>query len=637
MISPAGRNRRMRFARPLRALIVAVAFATAASGGAHAQERPSRVAAFTDFFRWQEPIPAALRSAFRAYEEGRFFTALGNVDSVIAARKPAYALDDALFLRSLSLIGVGWDDVAVPSLRSLIEADPPGPYYVPALLELVEIHDRAGRWTAIADTWERYVDRPLRSGGSRNQRIARLLFEFGSLRPAVASSTRREKSLLARPKELAVILEKRRERPSDRLLYRSGLALLRLSRHEESLRALFMIGIESPYYPYARYSIAQDLFAAGRTDEAARTLGRLERYPKITREERALGSRAQVLDAAISFESGEVDEGIRIARSIADDDAEAPAARWLIAAALLDAGKPSLALVYDRAPVRPVIGDEARRALVIGSAYASLGDKDSATRMLRAGARHVHQARVSGPALEDAVERVRALAEASVDERRSRVRATRAHISEGMQIVLAHDGPWSFATMLRRVRAALGAGSYRELALGTKPRVGEAAANGGPWLTYLASPRRAKIERLLERIADVEAEPGAPAGEASLRILNGYLVWLEQAPTDAGLRQEIARRFATFAAMKIDADAPPAAEVAAFRRRLLETADALRESSSEPGDLRAAREDVVSLLGKWVDRQLHEVLRERDAELRDLEFDLEVALSEALGPASGRE
>jgi len=69
----------------------------------------------------------------------------------------------------------------------------------------------------------------------------------------------------------------------------------------------------------------------------------------------------------------------------------------------------------------------------------------------------------------------------------------------------------------------------------------------------------------------------------------------------------------------------------------LETADALRESSSEPGDLRAAREDVVSLLGKWVDRQLHEVLRERDAELRDLEFDLEVALSEALGPASGRE
>jgi hypothetical protein len=277
------------------------------------------------------------------------------------------------------------------------------------------------------------------------------------------------------------------------------------------------------------------------------------------------------------------------------------------------------------------------RALVIGSAYASLGDKDSATRVLRAGARHVHQARVSGTALEDAVERVRALAEASVDDRRSRVRATRAHVSEGMQIVLAHDGPWSFATMLRRVRAALGAGSYRELALGTKLRAGEAAANGGPWLTYLASPRRAKIERVLERIADVEAEPGAPTGEASLRILNGYLAWLEQAPTDAGLRREIARRVATFAAMKIDADAPPAAEVAAFRRRLLETADALRESSSEPGDLRAAREDVVSLLGKWVDRQLHEVLRERDAELRDLEFDLEVALSEALGPASGRE
>ncbi|MGH7820737.1 MAG: tetratricopeptide repeat protein, partial [Candidatus Binatia bacterium] len=267
--------------------------------------------------------------------------------------------DDTHFLRALSLVALGWNDLAVPSFLAVLEADPPGPYYVPALLELIEIHDRAGRWNAVAHAWRRYVDQPLRSGGSRSERIGEVLFEFGTLRSPIPGSSRREKSLLSKPKELAVILEKRRERPSDRLLYRSGLALLRLGRHEESLRALLMIGIESPYYPYARYSIAQDLFALGQGRDAIRTLIRLGRYPKITQEERALGSRAQVLHAAIRFRSGEVERGIGIARSIAHDDPEAPGARLLITTALVDAGEPALALAYDTARVPPIAEAEA--------------------------------------------------------------------------------------------------------------------------------------------------------------------------------------------------------------------------------------------------------------------------------------
>jgi tetratricopeptide (TPR) repeat protein len=611
---------------------------------AHAQQQPSRFTRFADFFRWKEPIPAALRGALDDYERGRFFAALGALDAVIAAGKPAYAMDDATFLRSLCLIGIGWDDDAVDPLRSVIEMDPPGPYFVPALLELVEIHDRAGRWSAVADAWDRYVDRPLASRGRSNERIARWLVEFGSLRPPLEGSTRREKSLFSRPKELAVILEKhRRERSTDRLLYRSGLALLRLGRHEDSRRALLLIGIESPYYPYAGYAIAQDLFAAGRVDDAARTLSRLERYPKITPEERALDGRVRVLHAAIALESGDVDEGIRVARSIAADDPEAVTARLLVATALLDAGKPSLAVVYDAEPRRPVIGDDARRALVIGSAYVSLGDRDAAARLLRGAAGRVHQARFTGAALDDAVDRLHAAAEASLHERRSHARADREHVSEAMRVVLAHDGPWGFATMLRRVRAALGAGKYRELALGTKPHGADAPPDGVRWLAYLTSPRRTAIERLLDRLVDIEAEPSDSSAESALRIANAYVAWLEHTSVDPSLQRTAAQRAVALAdAARSGAvgDAPPedatdaatlGTRLRALRGRLVRAADAAN-AASEIAGIERDRQDVVALLLQTIDGELRQVLQERDVELRGLELDLEVALSQTLTP-----
>jgi tetratricopeptide (TPR) repeat protein len=592
------------------------------------------------FFRLEEQIPVAFRNALVAYEEGRFFAALGDVDEILVARDPAYALDDALFVRALSLVGLGWDDLAVASLTPIIESDPPSPYYVLALLELVGIHERAGRWKAIADAWERHVDRPLRSSGSRNERIADLLFDFGRLRLPITASTRREKTLLSRPEELAVILEKRRERASDRLFYRCGLALFRLGRHGESLRALLMIGIDSPYYPYARYAIAQDLFALGRVAEATGTLARLERYPKITPEERALASRSRILHASILFETGKVERGIEVARSIADYDPEAPKARLLIVTALLDAGKPALALVYDTADAAAFGGAEAKRALTVGAAYASLGDKESAARVLRGAAKSIRDARAGGSEEEGAIDRLRAFAEGRARERHDRERAVRAHVADGIRIVLAHDGPWNLGTLMRRLRAALGAGAYRQLAAGIQPPLRGAVSEGGLSPAYLSSPRRLTTELALDRLAEVDSDIRTTGGETSLRILNAYLLWLEHAPPGAvqtraarrvvELIDRLRSRSAHEISFRFDPAEPIGPQVGALRRELSENASALSASRPDQSALQPAREEAASLLGQSIDRELRGLLEKRDAELREIEFNLDVALAGTL-------
>ncbi|MGH7802789.1 MAG: tetratricopeptide repeat protein, partial [Candidatus Binatia bacterium] len=292
--------------RVLRCLILAAAIVGGANAAPEPTRTPERLLEMEElppgFFHLDEWIPPALRGGLAAYEEGRYFTTLGEVQPLLASREPEYAVDDAQFLRALALVAVGWDDLAVPAFKAVLESKEVGPYYVPSLLALVEIHDRAGRWSAIVEAWQRWIVKPLRSGGSRGDRVNELLWEYGELRPAQMDSTRRENKLLSAPEELAVILEKRRERASDRLMYRIGQALLRLGRHEDSLNVLLGIGIESPYYPYARYSMAQNQFALGRADEAWRTLVRLGRYPKLTQEEKLLGSRAKVMQAAIRFE-----------------------------------------------------------------------------------------------------------------------------------------------------------------------------------------------------------------------------------------------------------------------------------------------------------------------------------------------
>jgi len=449
----------------------------------------------TGFFYLKESIPEPIESALRAYEDGAYFEALASLDRLPAKGATAYASDDAELLRAQTLVALGWTDLAAPLLASIVDAKQPGPYYVPALLALVEIHDRAGRWKATADAWERYVDQ-LR--GSRKTAVLKLLYEFGALRSASEKSTRSEKSWLSRPKELAVIRADRRERLSERLVYRSGLALERVGRHDESFRALLRIAIDSPYYPYARYAMAQDLFALGRADDAIRGLISLERYPMVTPEERALATRARLLHARMLVERKDVDGAIRVAGAIADDDPEAPVARLLVASALLDSGEPALSLVYAAATVPPLVDVEARQALTKGAAYTSLGDRSAAAEVLRATVGRVRKERAAGATVEKARAELHDFAMQKWQERREREQAEREHLASGMRIALAYEGPWNLGTMLRRIRATLGAGPYRELTLGTKiPAAKREAALGSCLLasgcSFLACFRKAPL------------------------------------------------------------------------------------------------------------------------------------------------
>ncbi len=625
----------------LRCLLLAAVIVGTATAAPRPTPTPERLLEMEElppgFFRLDEWIPPPLRDGLSAYEEGRTFACLGAVQELLADGEPAYAVDDAQFLRALALVAVGWDDLAVSAFTAVLDAKEVGPYYVPSLLALVEVHDRGERWKAIADAWQRWVAGPLAKGGERGKRVNELLWEFGELRPAELDSTRRENKLLSAPEELAVILEKRRERASDRLFYRVGQALLRVGRHEKSLAVLLGVGIESPYYPYARYSIAQNQFALEQGDEAWRTLVRLGRYPKLTQEEKLLGSRAKVMQAAIRFEAGETEKGIRIARAIDEDDPEAARARLLLSNALLDAGDPALALAYGREQIPALAEAEARLALTIGAAYVALGDKDSAAKVFRTAAGKLREARGTA---ED-VRRLRGLAEEAATERQASERAARKHVSDAMRIVLAHDGPWNLGTLLRRIRAALGAGPHRLLARGTKlVAVEKAVSSEDPWVAYLASARRPVIELALDRLADVEAK-GSDA-EHAFRVLNAYLLYLEQAPSDEPEKKAVARRAVAYVgALRAESkvDLPPlrlarsgsvALEAASYRRRLAGSARAAAATRARIAGSAAARDDAGRVLGGWVDGELENLLRERGEKLRTIEFDLEVALSGTL-------
>lgn len=164
-------------------------------------------------------------------------------------------------------------------------------------------------------------------------------------------------------------------------------------------------------------------------------------------------------------------------------------------------------------------------------------------------------------------------------------------------------------------------------------------SNEGTWLTYVTSPRRATIDQVLSRLADVELESERSDPEASLRILNAYLLCLEQAPIDEESRRAVARRVASFVdqirsqsgieipAFGLEPAASVTVETANYRRRLSEALRPTRDLRAEAG----SRDEVSSLLGKWVDRELRDLLEKRDQELHDLEFQLDVALGGTLG------
>ncbi|MGH7858165.1 MAG: hypothetical protein ACREQY_12645, partial [Candidatus Binatia bacterium] len=350
-------------------------------------------AAVTGFFSFAEAVPEPLAEALRAYEEGRFFDALA-ASRAIGAGDRDLAEDDAKLVAALALRALGWDELALPLLVAVLESRPPGPYHPPALAELVDVHHRAGRPEAVADAFSRYFEEPLRGRDDDAGAAAKLLFEYGSLRSGAAKLTPREKQLLSRPEELEVLLEQRRERSTDRVVYLAGLARFRLGRWGESLRTLRWIDPRSPYYPYALYTAAQAAYALGDEKDALRSLARLVRYPEVDDHERGLETRARILRARILFESGAIGGAIGIAASIPKDDPQAGAARTWIGEALLESGEPALAVAYlgGAGNAFGASGIEARRGLVLGLAYRRLGDEPAAAAAFRRAARSLRDA-----------------------------------------------------------------------------------------------------------------------------------------------------------------------------------------------------------------------------------------------------
>jgi len=620
--------------------IVAAAILLFAPAPRAAEDDPYR----TGFFRLKESIPEPIATALAAYEKGAFFETLASLDRLPAKGATAYAQDDARMLRALALVALGWTDLAAPLFVSIVEANPPSPYYVPALLGLVEIHDHAGRWKATADAWERHFDQVR---GSRKTALAKLLYEFGALRPPSEGSTRAEKSWLSRPKELAVIRADRKEREGERLVYRSGLALLRVGQYDESFRTLLRVAIDSPYYPYARYTMAQDLFALGRKDDAVRTLVLLARFPMVNPQEQALATRARLLHARMLIEQKDVDGAINVARGVGDADAEAPAARLLVASALLEKGEPALSLVYANATAPPLVDVEAKQALTKGAAYASLGDRNAATEVLRDAVGRVRKERAQGATLAKAGGELRDYATRKWQARRDREQAERAHLASGMRIVLAWEGPWNLGTILRRLRATLGAGPYRELALGSRITRETGETTTVPWaLPYLTSERQRTIELVLDRVAGIEKKSVRTDFEGLLQILDGYLLYVEQAPVEESSRVAPARAAIAYVdrlrstsveipELGFDGEGTLAMQATAYRHRLARSlGEVVGASPVDVGSLDAERAEVVALLRRWIDHEVEEVLNEREAELRDLELDLDVMLGETLAASA---
>ena len=599
-------------------------------------------------FTWMEAIPAPYCDSLKAYEEGRFLDVLADLRG-LRPGEIENGRDDADFLRALALRGLGWNDLAISLLTSVLESQPPSPYYSMALAELVEIHYRGERMGAVVETFRHYFDRPLRTDYPDARHIADRFFEFGTLRSGRAKLSSKEKQLLASPDELRVRLKDQREQPADRVLYLSGQALFRLDWYAESFRTLRQIGLESPYYPYALYTIAQDLFALEKGPDALKVLHRLIRYPETRRYDRALTAKARLLEVRMLFESGALDRGIRAAASVPPDGPYADDARLLIAQGLMNAGRPALALVYAGNAGEEVRNSEVegRQGLTLGFAYADLGDGQSAAKLFREAARRMHRARLDDSASGGTVARLRALAEKELSKRLQRENELRLHFAQGIRSVLAYKdwGGWSFGRLFRSAGVALGVRPYRILAMGIKPDAPEAAARDELWLAYLQSPHRRTVDLALRRLRELELGSADGTMESALRIVNAYLTWLEFG-TDPGRPEAttaVARRAAHFVELlrdwhgfeipllDLDLNAPLRPQLAVSRRQLVVAAsEGTSDSAVSLEQLTEARSDAAALLEGWIEGQLRRFLQDRAGAQERLELELDTALATTL-------
>lgn len=595
-------------------------------------------------------MPPDLRAALDLYETGRSLDAAAAAQKGLAANREPFARDELLLVRSLALADLGWRTTAEQSFTALLESEPPSPYYPLALLGLVESRHRDGRLDAVADACDRYWRRPYDGSTRRDRRLQNLLDAYGELRPAAVRPTEQESALLDRPSTLAQKLVLRRERVSERVLYVCGLDLFRAGEYQRSLDALERIGIASFYFPYALYTGAQDLYALGDTAEAESHVGLLLRYPALSGGERALADRAGLWMVEMLFDAGRGDEAVAAARRVGGDGRYALAARMLRAEITLAGEQPSAAIAFYGDLQGKALGPrlDARRAVGLGEAFAKLGDFATASASLSQASAEIARALVDlGPARAgERVDELHRLVEGDVRAIRDQAAERRHHIADGVRRVVAFEGPLNLGKIARVAFAShrntvVGQPVYdvRPLAESGSAEREVPPAGEGPWLRYLESPSRARIE-------DAEALRSAlmERGDERQRVLLAFDVLLgglegrfsNAGGTDEGPAVEsiVERLGSALGAGEIafgSGGAITPAEATNVRERLLETL-AQRGSIDEVDTSLVAEAEpaALRLLDEAIRLDLRRVVASEAEDLRRLQLALQTELSEEM-------
>ena len=353
-------------------------------------------------------------------------------------------------------------------------------------------------------------------GRARERAVRNVLEAYGDLRRAGSELTAAEREAFASPSQLAELARDAKERPAERTTYLAGLELVADGALADGIAAFDRIGLSSPYYRYGLFSAAQALYASDDLDGARRRLRRLAMLPARREAEVALAERARLLEAQILFAAGDGDAALRAAAN-AGAGPFAFAAQLLRGEICLESGSPSLAVAYLRDVEMPSRDDglDARYALGLGAAYRSLGDVESASTVLRGASARLGASRstLEGDGAEAEIERLRREAESLVAFQLDRDAATRARIAGGIRRVVAFKGPMNLGKLVRVIftsheNTIVGEPVYDTTELaespplpGYRPKRGDAL-----WRAYLASSERAAIETALRRSLVLSAD-----------------------------------------------------------------------------------------------------------------------------------
>lgn len=406
--------------RFLPAVLLAAALLPAPALGGDPAARSGSVVG--DFFRRVAEIllPGSPSSehfdrALETYETDGYFTTYVH-GLRLRSEKNATFRDEADLLIGLAAARAGLRELALPALRGVLESKEASPYYAVALATLLELEAAEGNTRAGADAAEKYFTRFWRRPRTRTESAVNALFlEHGNLfafEPALDPTPTQRKTEAAKE-----------DRPSDRAVYLAGQALLRAKRFEKAGVCFASFKQESPYVLYARYGLAQSLYAAGKLDEGSTVFDQV--YTSLARNEgeRFLQHRAALMLAQISYELDEDSRAVSWLRNVSREGPYGVHAALLAAEIHASQEKPALALVYLRDGMQES-GEpkmEARAAGIRAALHRKMGDVETAVTSLEQGVGALEKYAASLRALgEDReMDRLRGLLEGRAGARRN--------------------------------------------------------------------------------------------------------------------------------------------------------------------------------------------------------------------------